>query len=116
MNEQLEKYRPSNGTEGEIFMDNHCMQCIHCDPDPDGEKQCEILARALCYDTKDEEYPEEWVYKNDEPTCTKWVKWDWGKDGDPDDEPTEPIDPIDPNQLMLFSITDEILLSEEVRV
>lgn len=112
----MKKYRPSNGTEGEYFMDKHCMNCLHCDPDPDGAKQCEILMRAMCYSVNDEEYPTEWTYIDDKPTCTKWQKWDWGNDGDPDDD-NNPKSPIvyDPNQLMLFSITDEILENHELK-
>lgn len=104
------KYQPSNGTEGEYFTDQFCMQCIHCDPDPEGDKQCDILCATLCYNVKDPEYPEEWIYdKEDNPTCTAWVKWDWGNDGDPDDldNPKAPI-PEDPNQLCMPFILDEI--------
>lgn len=104
------KYRPSNGTEGMIFEDMHCMQCINCDPDPNGKKQCEILLLALMHGIDDPEYPKEWCYVNDKPTCTSWVKWDWGSNGDPDDpdNPNAPT-PYDPNQLMLFSSVDEII-------
>lgn len=97
------KYRPSNGTEGEYFVDEHCMNCFHCDPDPCGKKQCDILCRSLIYNTSDPEYPKEWVYdENDKPTCTAWKKWDWGNDGNPDD-PENPkfVPPDDPNQLCL---------------
>jgi len=63
-----EKYRPSNGTEGEIFKESYCYRCI----EDDGEdKLCEILTNTMFYDTKDEEYPEEWQYGTDgQPICT----------------------------------------------
>lgn len=98
------KYQPSNGSEQDMFLDNFCWRCIHCNPDPSGKKQCEILGMAMAYSVTDEEYPEEWTYdEDDDPTCTKWKKWDWEKDGDPDapDNPKVPA-PIDPNQLNLF--------------
>lgn len=109
------KYQPSNGTEGEWFIDKHCMQCIHCDPDPDGEKQCEILCATFVYNVSEPEYPKEWTYdENENPTCTEWVKWDWGEDGDPDDpdNPKAPI-PESPLQLKLPFILNEILEQNE---
>jgi hypothetical protein len=53
---------------------------------------------------------------DDKPTCTKWQKWDWRNDGDPDDDknPKAPI-PVAPNQLMLFSVADEILQNSDVK-
>lgn len=99
-------YRPSNGTEGEHFMDKHCMNCIHCDPNPDGKKQCDILFRALSFDTNEKEYPVEWTYDSEgKPTCTNWRKWDWGNDGNPDDpeNPKAPV-PVNQNQISLFTL------------
>ena len=106
------KYQPSNGTEGMWFIEKFCMNCINCDPDPNGPKQCEILCRSMTFNIKDPNYPTEWTYNDmDEPICTSWVKWDWGNDGDPDnpDNPKAPPPPVPDNQLMLFSIADEIL-------
>ncbi len=113
----MKRYRPSNGTEGEIFIDNYCMQCINCDPDPCGEKQCEIMLRTLLFDLNDPEYPEEWIV-NDEgfPVCTAWQKWDWGKDDDPDKPrtpPPVPPPPVPNNQLMLFTDFDEIIYTKQ---
>jgi len=67
---------------------------------------------------KDKEYPEEWIYnEHGKPTCTKYVKWDWGKDDDGNwiEPPPPPID--DPNQLCLPFILDEIGVpkSEEIK-
>lgn len=102
-------YCPSNGTEGMWFTDKYCMNCFHCDPDPEGKKQCEILMRSMLYHVNEPGYPKEWIYNEDnEPTCTNYKKWDWGNDGNPDD-PENPnyTPPDDPNQLCLpFMIND----------
>ena len=100
-------YRPSNGTEGDYFIDEFCMNCINCNPDPDGEKQCDILRDTFVFDISDEGYPKQWVYDdNEKPSCTDWIKWDWGNDGDPDDpeNPKAPSPPPDPNQVDLFPL------------
>jgi len=110
------KYQPSNGTEGMEFIEDHCMNCLHCNPDPEGEKQCEILMRSMVYSAEQPEYPSEWTYdEKDKPTCTSWQKWDWGNDGDPDepDNPKAPPPPPDPNQLAMFPLyPDELDFSE----
>lgn len=63
------KYRPSNGTEGMSFMDKFCDKCLY-----DINEDCDILARSICYQKDEEEYPEEWIcdegFKN--PRCTKF--------------------------------------------
>lgn len=104
-------YIPSNGTEGMSFMEDFCDQCLHQNPDPDPEttkaKNCEICMRTMCYHPNEPEYPREWIYlPNGKPTCTKFVKWDWNRDGDPDDpdNPNRPPDPPDPKQLNLFPL------------
>jgi hypothetical protein len=104
--EQNDSYCPSNGTEGYSFIEEYCMNCIHCDPDPDGKKQCEIMLATMCFHPNEPEYPKEWKYINGEPRCTNHVHWDWGKNGDPDDpdNPNKPPDPPDPNQLDLFPL------------
>lgn len=110
----MKPYRPSNGTEGTWFTEKYCMNCINCDPNPEGKKQCNILMRSFCYGINDKEYPKEWIYDyNDKPSCTAWVKWDWGNNGDPDDpnNPNAPI-PEDPNQLCMPFDIIEILGSD----
>lgn len=105
----MRKYRPSNGTEGMIFSDHFCDKCLNQHPDPDCKPQCMILMRAFMYELKDKEYPEEWQYdENDIPTCTAFVKWDWGKDDDGNwkEPPPPPID--DPAQLIMPFIFDEL--------
>lgn len=100
-------FRPSNGTEGMIFTDAFCMNCLHCDPDPNGEKQCDLLCASLVFDSVEEGYPKEWIFNSEGwPVCTKWQKWDWGNDGNPDDpdNPKAPPPPPDPNQMNLFPL------------
>lgn len=102
-----EPYRPSNGTEEMWFDDEFCNHCIHQNPDPDAHKNCEISCRAFCYNIDDEEYPREWQYDSmGQPTCTAFVNWNWGEDGDPDDpeNPKAPPPPTDPRQLNLFPL------------
>ncbi len=84
-----EKYRPSNGTEGEIFTG---MWCDHCTKRDGG---CLIEIRAFCLGLDHPDYPPEWQYgENGQPTCTAF-----------DDErlPPEPrpVKPC-PGQLSLF--------------
>ena len=57
-------YRPSNGTEGEMFMQMHCRYCRHNGP-------CIIQSLSMAYDLGDEGYPVELVFNvNGRPTCT----------------------------------------------
>ena len=103
----MKKYRPSNGTEGMWFESNFCYSCIHQNPDPTKEKNCEIAMRAFCFDVDDKEYPIEWQYDAlGHPTCTAHVDWNWDSDGDPEDpdNPKAPPPPPDPNQLSLFPL------------
>jgi hypothetical protein len=93
------KYVPSNGTEGEGFIEAFCWRffhwrfieafCWNCANEKwihtfkDGDKKCDILSRSMIYRVEDEEYPKEWIYdENGKPTCTAWKEWDW-KNGDP---------------------------------
>lgn len=101
----VRKYQPSNGTEGDIFINQFCNRCCHekfIHTQNDNDKMCNIFSDSLIYNIKDEEYPKEWIYDNNGlPICTKFKKHDWfSEDGDliePDD-----IEEIDPNQLELF--------------
>ena len=90
-------YMPSNGTEGMGFTAAFCDTCIHQHPDPDKKPQCDdVLCEALCGNQ-----PKEWVYNSTgNPTCTKYVNWNWGNNDDDDgyNEPPPP-EPDDPNQL-----------------
>lgn len=77
------------------------MNCINCNPDPSGKKQCEILMRTLIHHANEPEYPTEWTYDKDgRPTCTAHKLWDWQTQGDPDDPANVNYQqPKDPNQL-----------------
>jgi hypothetical protein len=106
-----QKYCPSNGTDGMIFIEKFCEQCIHekfihTGKEPD--KKCDIFSNTMVYDINDKEYPSEWQYdENDNPTCTSFKKWDWGTD-DGDDGLNDPPEPDDPNQLVMPFILEEI--------
>ncbi len=61
-------YRPSNGEEGEWFMERFCYRCAQ---DGGDEMKCPIIAASMCFNSDDAEYPKELIY-NDQgrPTCT----------------------------------------------
>jgi len=61
-------YRPSNGTEGTMFEEMFCGQCIH-DEGPHG---CPLAALANAFDLDDAEFPrDKWVHdENGSPKCT----------------------------------------------
>ena len=66
-------FQPSNGTEGMIFCEKFCDQCLNCRPNPDKEPQCEILMLTMCFSTRDKEYPSEWIFDEEGwPVCTAW--------------------------------------------
>lgn len=62
------KYRPSNGSEGEGFMEHWCIRCWL-----DRNEDCPILANALCYGIDDPEYPAEWVQDENGARCTAFI-------------------------------------------
>ncbi len=97
----MKKYCPSNGTEGMWFTGKFCDNCIHDNPDYNAKApRCEILTLTMVLDVTDKDYPKEWIYNEEnKPTCTKFVKWDWGNDGDPGDpdNPKAPM-PYNPNR------------------
>lgn len=73
----IEKYLPSNGTEGDIFFDGWCSKCARdrsmrdgvSVEDCDGDELCDIIARAFFRGEVDE-----WIYGPDgEPMCTAFV-------------------------------------------
>lgn len=100
---KLEPYQPSNSSDGDWFLNKFCMKCKNCDPDSEGEKQCNILMRSMVYSISDPEYPKEWVYKDGEPICKSHEPWDWKELGNPDDPENENyVMPFNPDQLKLF--------------
>jgi hypothetical protein len=68
-------YQPSNGTEGDIFMDAFCFRCerdrVYQETE-DTDYACEILTLTMALRYKDPDYPEEWVSDDDghNPRCT----------------------------------------------
>lgn len=77
-----EKYRPSNGTEGDCFFAAWCCKCQRdkamregMDVDEcDDNERCDIIANTMCYDVEDEGYPKEWqIGKDGQPCCTAFV-------------------------------------------
>lgn len=70
-----ERYRPSNGTEGEMFQERWCHDCTKDRSDNDSEKSCEILLKSFCFDIDDPQYPNEWQYGADgQPKCTAFER------------------------------------------
>lgn len=64
-------YRPSNGTEGEMFMSRFCYRCQH---DEDEEEPCPILTMTFALPIEDPDYPKEWVHdRNGNPDCTAFA-------------------------------------------
>lgn len=66
-----EPYRPSNGTEGDIFMAKFCFNgCKHHTV----QNPCMIMGRSLGYSIGDPEYPKEWVQDGygDNERCTAY--------------------------------------------
>lgn len=113
-------FRPSNGTEGMIFMDAFCMRCIHekfSHTLDHADKKCDILSKSMLHELGDVEYPKEWIYNEEGwPVCTAWKHWDWGGDdwdnGNINEPPPEPVN--DPNQLMFPFMIDEIIETETI--
>lgn len=102
-------YVPSNGTEGMAFIEEFCDNCIHekwSHTHNDDDKKCDILSRSMLCSVTEKDYPREWQYVAGRPTCTAFVKWDWGNDGDPDDpdNPKSPSPPTPINQLDIFPL------------
>ncbi len=61
-----QKWRPANGTEGQIFTDTYCSQCIN-----DEGNDCDIITRSMMFEKSHKDYPHEWQYGQDgQPICT----------------------------------------------
>lgn len=84
---EVRLYRPSNGTEGEVFMGQFCARCA-CEPrsleEHDG---CPIIAATMALRDDDPEYPREWVERVSDGmrTCTAFIERPMGWDGVPTD-------------------------------
>lgn len=76
-------YRPSNGSEGSLFIEQWCGSCAR-DPvlsegkDPelcDDSDFCPIAPMSMAYGVNDAEYPKQWRYDaGGHPCCTAWVE------------------------------------------
>lgn len=89
-------YKPSNGTEQMQFQSAYCDNC-HNDKDVEQGRGCDLLAAALYYDVKDDNYPREWI-KNElgEAKCTKFMSHEqYAKEH-------KPVEHIPENQLKLI--------------
>lgn len=68
---ETELYRPSNGTEGEIFMAQFCQ---HCERDRYASRPCSIIGRTMALNVNEMGYPTEWIKDVDQwpgnPRCT----------------------------------------------
>lgn len=78
-----EKYRPSNGTEGQLFLDAFCRRCQRDAAmrtganveDCDDEQRCEIIGLTMIHDADEPEYPTAWQYgKDGQPCCTQFIE------------------------------------------
>lgn len=111
-----QSFCPSNGTEGMIFVDAFCCNCIHekfCHTQDHADMKCDIFSRTMLHRPGEPGYPEEWQFDKDGwPICTAWKKWDWGRDDDGNFIDPPPVYPDDPNQLCLPFIFDEIGINE----
>jgi hypothetical protein len=66
----IKKYRPGNGTDGEIFISQFCERCQK----DDIAKGCNIQLRTMAFGVDETEYPVEWQYDADgNPTCTAFL-------------------------------------------
>lgn len=68
---EIKKYRPSNGSEGEMF----CREYCDCCSNKYGPVNCRIELSTMAFGINEPEYPKEWIYdENGKPKCTKWSK------------------------------------------
>ena len=90
----IEKYQPSNGSEGCSFTEEFCDQCeFGVDNQP-----CGILFRSMAFDIEDNQYPSEWVYE----TTTGKAECTVFRRHDPRPKERGRRDYLDKRQLNLF--------------
>lgn len=75
----IERYRPSNGTEGDCFIETFCCHCArseHLQPNASdlAPAGCPILDLTFAHDIEDPEYPGEWIEDGDGPRCTAFIR------------------------------------------
>ena len=70
-----QKYRPSNGTEGDMFTEKFCENCVREGDGDKFESFCEIAAKSFAFDIDEPGYPPEWQYGPDgQPVCTAFER------------------------------------------
>jgi hypothetical protein len=75
----LDKYQPSNGTEGYAFMARYCDRCwSDRNAAKEPEKGCQILLATMLWGIADPGYPDEWVTDGTWPgtRCTKFQSFE----------------------------------------
>ena len=99
-----------------IAINVYTKRWIHRQKEDRDEDKCEIINLTMGFDVNDAEYPSEWTYDDKgHPTCTKFVKFDWGTDDDPR-EPGPKPPPDDPMQLLMPFDFAELFDCDEVVV
>lgn len=81
-------YRPSNGTEGEIFMGQWCARCLRDKERREGDAfaGCDIITMTMAFDIDHPSYPKAWVQDDDgQPSCLEFTA---------EDESDQPLDPL----------------------
>jgi len=69
-------YRPSNGTEGDIFESQWCEHCTRdaaFRSDPERNDGCPILAAVYALNIDEPGYPKEWIEDSKGPRCTAYT-------------------------------------------
>lgn len=69
-------YRPSNGTEGESFIEYWCGRCARdakFRENPDSGDGCPIVAATFVFEISHAEYPKEWITDEKGPRCTAFT-------------------------------------------
>lgn len=65
-----QKYRPSNGTEGDFFMNAWCKDCTKRGNGDTGN-DCNIIILSFAFNLEDKEYPKEiQIAEDGHPCCT----------------------------------------------
>lgn len=64
----IEKYKPSNASEGSSFESAFCDRCKKND-DPQG---CPVHFACVMTDIDDSDYPDAWICKDGIPECTQF--------------------------------------------
>lgn len=64
-----ELYRPSNGTEGDMFIARFCDRCRLS---PDNGGACDRVFRSMLHAKTDPEYPQEWRCRFDPDGFDFW--------------------------------------------